>query len=1400
MNNAIRRALAMGMTVAMGAGIVSSDVAVTQAMAAEFQNTKIVAVKTVTEDAAGSIDNSEVLDVTETTTVKEDGEAAATEEKKSDEKALTQTVEGAATVKDEQSEIEKKDDKTVEETTEAAKAASEKITAKADVTKEITSDITTETKKSSQTVTETSTDVNDFNKTKPQQTTAENTTTEEKQTAAEQITQETDKSQADGLTEGIEEPDAAAESYNGLTYSINTYNNEVTITGYTGNGGTVNIPAKIGNYPVTEIQSGAFYNNTKITEVNIPASVTELGSTYGNGAFEGCSNLKTVTIKGGTNKAYIGSSAFSGCISLKTITIPANYTNIYDSAFSGCRSLAKVVYNGAKYEQNIGNRAFYGCSSLTGITLSGSVRSIGYDAFYNCTALASVNIPEGVTKVDYGAFYGCKSLKSVTVPSTVTQLGALYSYDGVFQNCVSLTSVTLKAGNKSAIMGSNTFQGCKSLTSITIPGNYSNIKDYAFKDCSALKTVNYAASVKNINHVIESYVFQNCQALTTVKLGAGLESIGRYAFNNCTALTAIDIPAGTKKICQDAFLECTRLATVNLSEGLTSIESAAFKSCNMLKSITIPSTVTSISGESYYGGAFEDCSGLTTVTIKAGNTQAEIGDYAFKNCKSLISVTVPGNYKNIGREAFAGCNSLKNFTYAASVNNIEHYIGYESFKECGSLSTVSFGKGLVGISNGAFESTNILKLTIPEGVTDIGGEAFKNCKALTSVTIPSTMKNIGSTNSYDGAFENCISLTNVSITAGKNNDSAIGSHAFKGCTSLKNITIPGNYYIIGNYAFSGCTSLETLDYKKSSYEFANQSIGREAFYGCSSLKSIKLSTTLKTIGDSAFSGCKALIQTVIPEGVEQIGDSAFDNCEGLQKASIPSTVKSIPYGCFRNCISLKDITIAKGVNDSVIESYAFENCQSLTSLSIPGNYTTIENYAMRNCTALEKVSWEEGQYSYANQSIKYAAFYQDKSLSVVTLPSTVSSIDDQAFAGCGTFTIEGVKGSAAESYAGQYGHTFKTYSQPLSVKVVINPSDNTWKGDVVSIQAVATGGSNSYTYKLVVYNEDTKKWGLVEDYGPSGGFTWTASTAGNRKFYVKVKDSTGKEVLSQAVTNVNKEFRAAASYKQVDKTVQFTANAKDASGSCQYKFIVYNEATKKWGIVQDYSSKNTCTWNMANATAGNRKFYVDIKDSNGNVARSAAMNINISASKLTASLKASASQVNLGSTVKLTATASGGYGNYQYKFIVYNEATKQWGKVQDYSSKSTCSWKASSNGTRKFYVDIKDAKGNVTRSAVSTVKAGADIKVTSTISTNANKAGSNVMLAATATGGNGGYTYKFIVYNKNTNKWGLIRNFSATNAITWKASSAGNRVFYVDVKDSKGNVVRSTPMNLKTTK
>ena len=78
--------------------------------------------------------------------------------------------------------------------------------------------------------------------------------------------------------------------------------------------------------------------------------------------------------------------------------------------------------------------------------------------------------------------------------------------------------------------------------------------------------------------------------------------------------------------------------------------------------------------------------------------------------------------------------------------------------------------------------------------------------------------------------------------------------------------------------------------------------------------------------------------------------------------------------------------------------------------------------------------------------------------------------------------------------------------------------------------------------------------------------------------------------------------------------------------------------------------------------------------------------------------------------------------------------------------------------------------------------------------------GGNVNFAATGNGGAGGYTYKFIVYNKTTKEWAKLKDFSAVNKLTWKAGSAGERQFYVDVKDSNGTVVRSQVLNVKTTK
>ena len=179
-----------------------------------------------------------------------------------------------------------------------------------------------------------------------------------------------------------------------------------TITGYTGTGGDVEIPSKIGGVAVTSIGDYAFQRCYNLTSVTIPKGVTSIS----NYAFYNCYDLTSVTIPEGVTS--IGESAFDSCASLVSVTIPEGVTSI-------------------------GDDAFLECSNLTSVTIPESVTSIGDFAFAYCSNLASVTIPEGVTSIGGYAFYVCKNLASVTIPESVTSIG-----DFAFAGCTSLTSIT----------------------------------------------------------------------------------------------------------------------------------------------------------------------------------------------------------------------------------------------------------------------------------------------------------------------------------------------------------------------------------------------------------------------------------------------------------------------------------------------------------------------------------------------------------------------------------------------------------------------------------------------------------------------------------------------------------------------------------------------------------------------------------------------------------------------------------------------------------------------------------------------------------------------------------------------------------------------------------------------
>ena len=307
----------------------------------------------------------------------------------------------------------------------------------------------------------------------------------------------------------------------------------------------------------------------------------------------------------------------------------------------------------------------------------------------------------------------------------------------------------------------------------------------------------------------------------------------------------------------------------------------------------------------------------------------------------------------------------------------------------------------------------------------------------------------------------------------------------------------------------------------------------------------------------------------------------------------------------------------------------------------------------------------------------------------------------------------------------------------------------------------------------------------------------TDTTPGSKSHHCTVCDAKTDVTEIPATGTEEEPLAISVTMAETDNDITFTAEATGGKEEYTYKFIVYNRTTKTWGLIQNFSSDNTCTWTKG--SAGDREFYVDVKDAEGNIVRSEMLNVKM---KAIATLTGETS-VEAGGKLTLKAQSNVGAG-CTYKFIIFNPATNQWFKLQDFSSNDTITWTAGNDGTRIFYVDVKDAAGNVTRSKALNVKIGtgsADkLTIKTTVSANTTKVGDKVTFTAEGIGGESGYTYKMVVYNRTTKIWGLVQNFNSNNTITWTAGTEGDREFYIDVKDAAGNVTRSAMMNVKTTK
>ena len=292
----------------------------------------------------------------------------------------------------------------------------------------------------------------------------------------------------------------AATVYTSGSYEYTISGSNATITKYNGSASNVTIPSTLDGKTVVCINNLAFTNNSYLTSVTIPSTVTTIttAGSVEHGAFRNCTKLKTVTIAEGKFDATIGNGTFRDCSSLTSITIPKNYVSIGDRAFSGCSQLKSLTIKESYYGypvQTIGQYAFECCRALATISLPKTLRIINGYAFNECDSITTLNIPEGVEKIDNLAFGNCDNLTSVTIPSTVTTITTAGSVEhGAFRNCTKLKTITIAEGKLDATIGNGTFRDCVNLTIIHVPSNYKSIGDKAFYNCSNVTICNTTSS------------------------------------------------------------------------------------------------------------------------------------------------------------------------------------------------------------------------------------------------------------------------------------------------------------------------------------------------------------------------------------------------------------------------------------------------------------------------------------------------------------------------------------------------------------------------------------------------------------------------------------------------------------------------------------------------------------------------------------------------------------------------------------------------------------------------------------------------------------------------------------------------------------------------------------------
>jgi uncharacterized repeat protein (TIGR02543 family) len=645
----------------------------------------------------------------------------------------------------------------------------------------------------------------------------------------------------------------------------------------------ITIPSSVEN-----IVSGAFYNcgslETIIFEgVTPPAIVTDNTS-----VFDGCDKLSIIKVPTGKASSYqsvLMGAGLSATVMEDNSTLKITGSFVVDGiTYKALPSSSPTVQVGngvvaAVPRTHAGIVEIPEMVSIDGVTFM--VTAIGNSSFKFCSDITSVSMPSSVTSIGQYAFQNSSNSENMSKLVSVDFSENLQSIgDYAFEYCSRLKSVTLPKNLQS--IGDYAFYYCYWLESVTLNENLQSIGNYAFSD-SGLKSIEIPDSVTNLGG-INGRVFEYCRRLENVVIGDGITQINSRIFSSCTSLAAITFKGVTPPaIGTSVFVGCDKLSTINVPTGKASSYQSVLVGAGLSATVMEDDSTLKITSSFIVNGILYKALPSSSPTVQVGNgvvaavptTHAggieipstvefndmtfavvAIGGYAF-NGRDIASVTIPPEVTTIGDYAFSGCSKLESVTLPSEIMTIGDYV----FSGCSKLELVTLPENLKSIGIDAFYNSGLKSIKIPDSVTNLGYSysypdyVFTNCRSLENVIIGNGVTQLR------GTFDGCTSLTEITIPS---SIKSIGSRSFYNCGSLEEITIPSSVENIGSYAFYNCGSLETIIFEGVTPP-AIYSANTSVFDGCDIMDTVWIPVGTKVAYIAALIPAGTILEYMIVE-------------------------------------------------------------------------------------------------------------------------------------------------------------------------------------------------------------------------------------------------------------------------------------------------------------------------------------------------------------------------------------------------------------------------------------------------------------------------------------------------------------------------------------------------------